>query len=311
MPEIVTTGWHTTDDIVLVDGTCRMGVDGGGAVYSAIGARVWSDSVGIHAAIGETHAGLARKTLAAHDFATDGMRTTPGNGLELWMLHESDDFKQQIVKHTSRLPADMDTDRGPLPPSYRAARGFHIAPQGPQSGRSMVYELARSGSVTTMDILSDDMIDASAYADLSFLDKLTAFLPSEAEVRRIWKPASLSDWARDTSRQHDCHVIVKLGAKGALVSAAGGDAFFRVSALSVPVVDTTGAGDAFCGGFLAGLVAERSLHDCAAMGTVSAAFVIGACGALATDYSNLAQRDEWLKQALATIDPHSSSKSIP
>jgi ribokinase len=304
MPEIVTTGWHTTDDIVLVDGTCRMGVDGGGAIYSAVGAHVWSDSVGIHTAIGETHAALARKSLVAHGFATEGVRTATGNGLELWMLHESDGFKQQIVKHSSRSPADMDTDRGPLPDSYHSACGFHVAPQGPQSGMSMVQELAQSGSVTTMDILSDDMIDASAYADLAFMDNLTAFLPSEAEVRRIWKPTSLSEWAQNASRKHNTHVIVKLGAKGALVSSAGATALFRISGLSVPVVDTTGAGDAFCGGFLAGLVAQRSLHECAAMGTVSAAFVIGACGALATDYADTAQRDSWLKQALESIEHH-------
>jgi ribokinase len=114
------------------------------------------------------------------------------------------------------------------------------------------------------------------------------------------------DWARDASRKHNCHVVVKLGAKGALVSAAGGDQLFRIKALQVPIVDTTGAGDAFCGGFLAGLVARRNLQDCAAMGTVSAAFVIGACGALATDYSNATQRDDWLKQALASIEPHSN-----
>lgn len=311
MPDIVTTGWHTIDDIVLADGTCRMAVDGGGAVYSAIGARVWSDSIGIHAAIGNTHAETARTSLAAHGFAIDGMRTTPGNGLELWMLHESDDYKQQIIKHTSRPPAEMDDGRGPLPDSYRTARGYHIAPQGPQSGRLMARNLAPGGAIVTMDILSDDMIDASAYADLAFLDDLTAFLPSEAEVRRIWNPGSIADWARDAARTHDCHVVVKLGAKGALFAAAGGAQVLRISALHVPVVDTTGAGDALCGGFLAGLIAARPLSDCAAMGTVSAAFVIGACGALATDWSNTAQRDDWLEQAHGTIEILSHSKDTP
>jgi ribokinase len=47
-------------------------------------------------------------------------------------------------------------------------------------------------------------------------------------------------------------VIVTLGAKGVFVSQAAGPTL--IPALKVKVVDTTGAGDAFCGGFAAGLV---------------------------------------------------------
>jgi len=47
-------------------------------------------------------------------------------------------------------------------------------------------------------------------------------------------------------------VIVTLGAKGVFVSQASGPAF--IAAHRINVVDTTGAGDAFCGGFAAGLV---------------------------------------------------------
>lgn len=47
-------------------------------------------------------------------------------------------------------------------------------------------------------------------------------------------------------------VIVTLGAKGVFVSQANGRAL--IPAHRVKVVDTTGAGDAFCGGFAAGLV---------------------------------------------------------
>ena len=52
MIDIATVGWLTMDDIVLLDHSCRPGVLGGGALYSAIGAQIWSDRVGVHSVSG-------------------------------------------------------------------------------------------------------------------------------------------------------------------------------------------------------------------------------------------------------------------
>jgi sugar/nucleoside kinase (ribokinase family) len=48
---------------------------------------------------------------------------------------------------------------------------------------------------------------------------------------------------------------------------------------AVQVVDTTGAGDLFAAGFLAGWTRSRNLHDCGRMGAVAAAEVISHLGA--------------------------------
>ena len=45
------------------------------------------------------------------------------------------------------------------------------------------------------------------------------------------------------------------------------------------VVDTTGAGDAYCAGFLYGWVHDRSLAECARAGTLCATAVIQQVGA--------------------------------
>jgi sugar/nucleoside kinase (ribokinase family) len=45
------------------------------------------------------------------------------------------------------------------------------------------------------------------------------------------------------------------------------------------LVDTTGAGDLYAAGFLAGLTQGRGLHDCGRMGSVVAAEVISHFGA--------------------------------
>ena len=78
--------------------------------------------------------------------------------------------------------------------------------------------------------------------------------------------------------------------KGAVILA--GDEVIEVPARAVDaVVDTTGAGDLFAAGFLAGLQQGRSPADCALMGTVAAGEVISHFGARPqADLKRLADR---------------------
>jgi ribokinase len=68
-----------------------------------------------------------------------------------------------------------------------------------------------------------------------------------------------------------CDVIVTLGPAGALVSARGGPAPCAVSAPRVTPVDTTGAGDCFCGILAARLAAGDELLAAARLATAGAA----------------------------------------
>jgi sugar/nucleoside kinase (ribokinase family) len=47
------------------------------------------------------------------------------------------------------------------------------------------------------------------------------------------------------------------------------------------IVETTGAGDAFCAGFLCGAIEGRPPEECATLGTACSAFAIQAAGATA------------------------------
>jgi ribokinase len=101
-------------------------------------------------------------------------------------------------------------------------------------------------------------------------------------------------------------MVAKLGEEGSLVAEAGSGRLLHVPALAVDVVDTTGAGDAYCGGFVAGLGAGRPLEVCAAMGTVAASYVVEACGALATARPTAEDRDRRLASALGRVRPYTS-----
>ena len=123
MIDIATVGWLTMDDIVLLDHTCRRWR----ALFSHrrpdLGRRVGVHSVTGREVYEDVHARIASRGLDA-----EGVGIIEGAGLQLWLLHETETFKRQVPKLNSATADDMDRGRGPLPETYRGARGFHVAP---------------------------------------------------------------------------------------------------------------------------------------------------------------------------------------
>ena len=74
-------------------------------------------------------------------------------------------------------------------------------------------------------------------------------------------------------------VAVKLGSKGCYVT--DGRERLKIEPFKVKVVDTTGAGDAFCAGFLYGLINNKSLYECGRLGNFVASRSVMQMGARA------------------------------
>jgi sugar/nucleoside kinase (ribokinase family) len=76
----------------------------------------------------------------------------------------------------------------------------------------------------------------------------------------------------------DCSLAALTRSEAGSVILRGGERV-EVAAEPARVVDTTGAGDAYAAGFLAGLTAKRSLSACGRLGSIAAAEVISHYGA--------------------------------
>ncbi len=74
-------------------------------------------------------------------------------------------------------------------------------------------------------------------------------------------------------------VAVKLGDKGCYVTDA--EEQLKVEPFKVKAVDTTGAGDAFCAGFLYGLIHKKTLYECGQIANFVASKSVVAMGARA------------------------------
>jgi len=115
--------------------------------------------------------------------------------------------------------------------------------------------------------------------DVATLDALDVLIVNEIEARMLTgdDATALEMLARAIARRHDLTCVVTLGAAGAMaVDAARG---WRVGALPVTPVDTTGAGDAFVGVFAAALDAGADIPTAMHGAAVAAAISCEAIGA--------------------------------
>ncbi|WP_323959564.1 ribokinase [Arthrobacter sp. JZ12] len=90
-------------------------------------------------------------------------------------------------------------------------------------------------------------------------------------------PASFEETAQALLKCGFPSVVITIGGAGALLATASG--VVQIPAPSVPVVDTTGAGDAFVGALAARLAAGDSLPDAVGLAVRVGAFSVGGEGA--------------------------------
>ena len=108
------------------------------------------------------------------------------------------------------------------------------------------------GKYTVMDTAWDfeDIWLPKVEAVLPMLDLFMPSLEEAAKLTGEEEPNRIADRLFDMGARN---VIVKLGKDGALFCPAGEERFVLPTYRSIKPVDTTGAGDSFCAGFLAGL----------------------------------------------------------
>ena len=122
-----------------------------------------------------------------------------------------------------------------------------------------------------------------------FLPDIDLFLPSRQELRSLFGSEidmlsaawTLAEWGASM-------VIVKLGAEGILIYEGAKESEIEYVTKLRPyhdsgdgaIVDVIGAGDAFCGCYVAGISLGMDSTQCAKLGLVSASLVIEGYGAL-------------------------------
>lgn len=227
---------------------------GGGALITAVAAARCGARVGVVSALGPASA--AR--LASESIRVTNLRR-PGepHAVSVALSTRRDRAFVTFDGVNEVLEARLLSSFGrPLP----RARHLHLA-LGPRDLSAWVGVLdrcRRRGVTTSWDFgWHADLPDRPGFSEL--LGALDWVFVNAREARHYAGSATL---ARAVGRWKSLarRTVIKQGAHGATLIADGH--VVRVPALKVAVVDTTGAGDAFNGGFLAALLAGRSHREC-------------------------------------------------
>ncbi|MEP9374766.1 carbohydrate kinase family protein [Mesorhizobium sp. KR1-2] len=298
-PSLVCLGNFTIDDVVLPDGSERPGCTGGDALYATLAARPWEPSSELVAPVGTDFPDsiVAEMRRAGLDDAGLARRSSPtlhnrveyfANGDREWTLFATEEEFDIL----SPLPAD-------IPPSYRDAKGFMVLAMTLTAQQRLVADLkANTNAVVALDP-QEDYIKGNEAALRELISKVDIFMPSAEEVVRLLGTSDWSAAARAFAAVGPKLVVIKLAGEGALLYDREREVELRVPAFSVAdVVDTTGAGDSFCGAFMAAYLADRGDPERAARaGAVAASFTVAGYGVdplFKADPAHMRRRlDEW------------------
>ena len=177
----------------------------------------------------------------------------------------------------------------------RMARHVHVSSYFLQKGLQcdlpgLFRELRDVGTTTSIDPNWDPSEEWDSGL-LSLLDLTDCFFPNSAEARAITGVEDI-DIAAEALAEHGTVVAVKFGQGGGL--AMSGSEVVRSESIPANVVDTTGAGDSFDAGFLAGRLNGWPLDRCLALAV--------ACGSLSTRAMGGTAAQPTMEEALGALE---------
>jgi ribokinase len=199
--------------------------------------------------------------------ATEGMQVRPGASHVAFALAEPGQDRRTIWWHN-----DPDVFAGLTidPALLRGARALHIDTLVPAAAIEAAHTVRAHGGLVMLDAGS---FRAQARDLMPLCDAIVVSERFGHEATGEQAPGAA---ARALHDRYGSLVVVTAGVRGSWCVSR--DEAFHTPAFDVPIVDTTGAGDVFHGGFLYGLLQGWPLHEVARFASATAALKCRAAG---------------------------------
>jgi ribokinase len=263
VPDVVFVGSPSLDRI-RISGATHDSV-GGAGFMSALAARLSGATVGLVARVPPVLPVAIAPAFAPGGLDPGGLRVGEG---ELPSFHISYDAAQHAVYDLEELGVEIGTRAGDVPPRWLSTRWIHVSPIGGGAREQLRFvrglrNRGYTGSISlgtyVLSVRHErDVLEAAIReASLIFLNR--------EEFEMLF--GNVPDPPLD--------VAMTMGSEG--VRTWDGRTWAHFPATATTVVDPTGAGDAFCGGYLGSMVTGGT--DPVSRGLTAAATVLSGVGA--------------------------------
>lgn len=228
---------------------------------------------------------------------TEGLQVKPNEKSFFWSGKYFDNMNQ---RETLVTELNVLENFDPIvPASYQGAEYVLLGNLTPTVQSAVLKRLTSKPKLVVLDTMNfwidsmlDELLKAIAMVDVVVIN--------EEEARQLSGEYDLPQAAKKIQAMGARYVIIKKGSHGALLF--GEDKVFSAPALPIEnVIDPTGAGDTFAGGFIAYL-AQKNATDFESMKTAiivasaMASFAVEAMGSQAIENLTSAQINERLQQ---------------
>jgi sugar/nucleoside kinase (ribokinase family) len=246
---------------------------GGAATHFALAASFF-DEVRVVGPVGDDFGDEALALLSTRETNTDDVERVAGGKSFFWAGEYGCDLNSRETLDTQL--GVFETFQPKLSAASRESGVLFLANIQPGLQRAVLDQCERARFVALdsmnlwIDVARDDLVDVISRVDCLILN--------DAELRQLTGKRSLVGAAREAIAWGPSAVVAKQGEYGAALLTA--DGFFALPAYPLEtVVDPTGAGDTFAGGFVGYLARhldavddEATLRRAMAYGTALASF---------------------------------------
>lgn len=242
---LVAVGTVAFDNIETPSGRADR-VVGGACTYISLAASYFIKPVRIVSVVGDDFPVEMLEYLKKRGVNLDGLQIRAGEKSFFWAGKYHRDMNTRDTLDTQlNVLATFDPV---LPVSYRNADYLMLGNLTPQVQLRVLQQLKRRPKLVVMDTMNFWM--DTALADLlKVLKKVDVLTINDEEARQLSGEHSLVKAAKVIHKMGPKFLIIKKGEHGALLFHRG-EVFFAPALPLAEVIDPTGAGDTFAGGFI-------------------------------------------------------------
>jgi len=285
-------------DTIKTPGGVRENCLGGAAIYFSMAASFFSP-VRFVGVIGADCPFDLAEIFARRNVDLTGLELRPQSKTFRWTGSYHEDMDDRT---TEKVELNVLAEAPPkVPEAFKGSEFVFLANTAPALQHELLGQVEKPAfvAVDTMDLWIREYPD-----DLkALLTKIDCLIINEDEVRMLADQHNLIRAAQKILDMGPSVVIAKKGESGSIMCKTDGDIFILPAFPAAEVIDPTGAGDSFAGGFM-GYLAQtgrtdfETLKTAVAYGTVVASFTIADFsldGLTSTDRANIDKRLQELR----------------